>query len=324
MSKSQNAILVEWRGILKEIYVNLKRFDVPKSYGGICPEENPVKWIQDVIEKTVQLKLGLIEGVQVVYFLPEALLVSALDKLHSISKEKVGNFQIGCQGVYSEDVALGKNFGAFTTNRPAAAMKALGETWVMIGHSEERKDKLSLIKAYDSSIDIDTNAYAAAVSSVEKVLNEEVRCALKQGMNVLFCVGETAEQKGYDIPEKYEPRVREVLKAQLCEGLSGIREFLKDCKISIGYEPIWAIGPGKIPPNGSYVAFVSECIKAVCKEEFGVELPVVYGGGLKEENAAEMASVDSLDGGLVALTKFTDPIGFDVASLKKIIEAYVN
>ena len=55
-----------------------------------------------------------------------------------------------------------------------------------------------------------------------------------------------------------------------------------------------------------------------------MELPVVYGGGLKEENASEMAAVETLDGGLVALTKFTQPIAFDVSSLKNIISAYVK
>ena len=44
-------------------------------------------------------------------------------------------------------------------------------------------------------------------------------------------------------------------------------------------------------------------------------LPVVYGGGLKRENAAEIGRIGSIDGGLVTLTKFTDPIGFDVGEL---------
>lgn len=120
---------------MKEIYVNLKRFDVPKKYGGICPEEDPAAWIRDIIRNTIELGLGKMEGVQVTYFLPEALIVPALEALHSMPEGAAGNFQIGCQGVYREDVAPGKNFGAFTTNRPAAAMSALGERWVMIGHN---------------------------------------------------------------------------------------------------------------------------------------------------------------------------------------------
>ncbi len=309
---------------MKEIYVNLKRFDVPKKYGGICPEDDPVKWIKETVRSTAELGLGRMEDVQVTYFLPEALIVPALEELHSIPKEQTGNFQIGCQGVYREDVAPGKNFGAFTTDRPAAAMRALGEHWVMIGHSEERKDKLSLLAAYDPKVSSDPGVYQRAADSVEEILNQEVQCALSREMNVLFCVGETAEQKGSDIPEEYRPRVQKVLKDQLLTGLKGIRDSLGTRKISIGYEPIWAIGPGKTPPGGDYVAFVSSYIKKVCLEAFGAELPVVYGGGLKEENAAEMAAVSALDGGLVALTKFIQPIAFDVSSLKEIIKAYVK
>lgn len=309
---------------MREIYVNLKRFDVPKELGGICPEADPVKWIRSVIRDTVKIGLGRMEEVQVAYFLPEALIVPALEELSSLPEEETGNFQIGCQGVYREDVASGKNFGAFTTNRPAAAMSALGERWAMIGHSEERKDKLSLLSAYDPKIDSDAGVYQKAAGLVEEILNQETQCALERGMNVLFCVGETAEQKGSERPEEYEPRVREVLRAQLTAGLRGIRAYLGERKISIGYEPIWAIGPGRTPPGGAYVSFVSRYIKEVCREEFGTELPVVYGGGLKEENAAEMAAVESLDGGLVALTKFTQPVAFDVNSLKEIIKAYTK
>lgn len=309
---------------MKEIYVNLKRFDIPKKYGGICPDVNPEKWIQGIIRKTMEMKLGLMEGVEITYFLPEALLTSAQEMLAELPEEKIGHFFIGCQGVYREDVKKGGNFGAFTTARPASSMKALGIKWTMIGHSEERKEKLSLMTAYDAGIIADPQRYRAALEAVETVLNEEVWCALNRGINVLFCVGETAEQKGSDDPREYVPRVKEVLRNQICRGLEGIKEALKTCRVSIGYEPIWAIGPGKIPPNGDYVSFVSAWIKEVCREELGMELPVVYGGGLKEENAAEMAAVKTLDGGLVALTKFTDPIAFDVESLKNIIEAYIN
>jgi len=309
---------------VKEIYVNLKRFDVPKEMGGICPSENPVEWICDTMQSTIQNGLGKIQDVAVTYFLPEALFVPALDILSRYNKEEIGNFSIGCQGVFREDVISGKNFGAFTANRPAAAMKALGCSWTMIGHSEERKDKLGILAAYDEKIKNDLEASEQAELTVSAILNQEVCAALDRKMNVLFCVGETAEQKASDVPGEYEPRVKKVLYSQLVHGLKGIMEKGGDCKIAIGYEPIWAIGPGKIPPNRDYVSFVSSYIKEVCKAEFGVELSVVYGGGLKEENASEMAAVKTLDGGLVALTKFTQPIAFDVNSLKNIIGAYVK
>lgn len=309
---------------MKEIYVNLKRFDVPKEMGGICPRKNPVDWICSTVSETIEEGLGNISGVSVTYFLPEALLVPAFHEMSRHSEKEIGSFSIGCQGVFREDVVPGRNFGAFTTNRPAASMKALGCSWTMIGHSEERKDKMGILTAYEEKIDRDKEAYEHAEQSVSSMLNQEVCAALDRKMNVLFCVGETAGQKGSDLPEEYEPRVREVLREQIIHGLKGAAEKKGDLKIAIGYEPIWAIGPGKTPPGGGYVSFVSSYIKDVCREEFGMELPVVYGGGLKEENASEMAAVETLDGGLVALTKFTQPIAFDVSSLKNIISAYVK
>ena len=91
----------------------------------------------------------------------------------------------------------------------------------------------------------------------------------------------------------------------------------------IGYEPIWAIGPGKTPPGEAYVGFVSAYIKDVLRSELGMTCSVVYGGGLKEENAAMIAGIDTIDGGLVALTRFTGEIGFDVPGLKGIIDRYL-
>jgi triosephosphate isomerase len=57
---------------------------------------------------------------------------------------------------------------------------------------------------------------------------------------------------------------------------------------------------------------------------YGFELPVVYGGGLKVENAKMLAGIPTIDGGLIALTKFTGDIGFEPDGLKRIIETYVG
>ena len=69
---------------------------------------------------------------------------------------------------------------------------------------------------------------------------------------------------------------------------------------------------------------MSAYIKSACMELFGFEPPVVYGGGLKEENAAMIAGIKTIDGGLVALTRFTGDIGFEPEGLKKIIEKYLG
>ena len=73
-------------------------------------------------------------------FFPEAHLLSASGALSPKSP-----LSIGCQGVYREDTAVGGNFGAFTSNRPAAIAKELGCTQALIGHFEERKDKTGIL-----------------------------------------------------------------------------------------------------------------------------------------------------------------------------------
>lgn len=309
---------------MKEIFVNLKRFEVPQKLGGICPEDLPKTWIKRIIRESVKLGIGNMQDVSVTYFLPESLLIPAKEVWMEYNRKERGNFELGCQSVFRQDIASGKNFGAFTSNCPAAAIKALDYRWVMVGHSEERKDKLEMYTYYDEEIAENEEKYEKASNAVDVIINEEVKSALGRGLNVLLCIGETEGQKGGNTPHQYEERVRRVLRQQLTRGLSGISEVQESCKIVIGYEPVWAIGPGKIPPGAEYIRFVSKFIKSVCKEEFGVEFPVVYGGGVKEDNAGEIASVQFVDGGLIALTKFDQPIGFDVNSLKRIMENYMK
>lgn len=291
---------------MKQIFINLKRFDIPKRFGGICPEDNPVVWIEGVMQKSIELGLHTSDQVSVVYFLPEALIATALGTTPSSSK----SLAIGCQGVHYEDTAKGGNFGAFTTARPAAAMAALGCQWVMVGHSEERRSLLHLMGTDQKD-------------RVDELLSLEIARASERNMNVLFCVGETEEEKGSNDFAIYESRVKAVIKNQLLSGFSKVDVTENDPKFAIAYEPVWAIGPGKTPPGAEYIEFVGSYIEEVCQAEFGKKLPIVYGGGLKEENAQEIASVKSISGGLVALTNFTDPIGFTVEGLKKIIDRYI-
>ncbi len=309
---------------MNDIFVNLKRFDVPRKMGGICPEEQPVKWIENVIENSVKEGLGQLKDLKVTYLLPEALLIPAINKLNEYPETKITGIEIGSQSVFREDVTEDGNFGAFTTNLPAAAVSNLGCTWSIIGHSEERADKLGLLQEYEPKIEDDSNLRKKASETVHKIINQEVNRALSQNINVLLCVGETEAERGEGSFEEQKPRIKEVLKEQLLLGLAGVEQYLPQRKIIIGYEPIWAIGPGKTPPGEEYISFVSAYIKEVIKEEFNFEAGVVYGGGLKEENARMIAGIDTIDGGLVALTKFTGDIAFEPEGLRKIIEKYLD
>jgi triosephosphate isomerase (TIM) len=237
-------------------------------------------------------------------------------------KETIG-IEIGCQGVFREDIKKGGNFGAFTTNFPATAAKNLGCTWAMIGHSEERADKMGLLQKLKNNIKENSTSRMKVREVVDNTINKEVLCALKAGLNVLVCVGESAEEKGSGEFSERKPRIQEVLQGQIIRNLKNIKNELENKQLIIGYEPIWAIGPGKTPPGKAYISFVSEFIKKTVKDEFDFEPPVVYGGGLKVENAGMLAQISTIDGGLVALTKFTGEIGFSVKGLSGIIQRYL-
>ncbi len=308
---------------MKSIFVNLKRFDIPQQDGGICPADDPVKWVESIIAESIELGLGQKANLQLHYMLPEGLVHPALEKRAQFASDSTYNLHIGIQGVYPQDVRVGGNFGAFTTFTPAAAAAALGAEWALIGHSEERKDKLSIMARYDPEIAHNADKREKASAAVSALINEEAHCALGRGIRVLLCIGETAEERGEGSFNQQQVRIRRALESQIAISLQGINEKITDrARVVIGYEPIWAIGPGKTPPDVEYIAFVTTLIKSATMQLHGFEPAVVYGGGLKEENAASIAAIPNLDGGLVGLTHFVPPIGFDVAGLSKIIERY--
>ena len=270
---------------MKYIYLNLKRFDVPKSEGGANDIASANEWGVKIVE-------GIARGVEeydditFAAYLPEGYIMSAANASH-------GKLAIGCQGVYEKDVSVGGNFGAFTTFRTAKSAKFLGATTALIGHCEERMNLKSVM----------TLGGGTNLSAVNDVLNREIKCAVSEGMDVLYCIGETSEE---------QDRRYDVFREQLERGLDGVDLS----KVTVAYEPVWAIGPGKTPPDSDYIADVVRYIKSV------KPVNVVYGGGLKKENAHSLAKIKELDGGLIALTRFGKDFGFSVPDYLEIVKTY--
>ena len=277
---------------MKHIFLNLKRFDVPVELGGVNRLAPMADWGRAVVEGT-QAGLAHYDPAEVefVQFFPEAHLLSA-----AAARCEGSRVEVGCQSVYRQDVAPGGNFGAFTSNRPAAAAKALGCTAALIGHCEERNDKAGVL----------AEAGVTDTAAVNRLLNQEILCAQKQGLKVLYCIGEKSEE---------QERWQEVLGEQLDIGLAGVDKS----KVVIAYEPIWSIGPGNTPADKPYI----EKIARFVKERTG-GLDVVYGGGLKTDNAEMLASIPEIDGGLIALTRFAGEIGFYPNEYLDIIRLYLG
>ncbi len=277
---------------MKHIYLNLKRFDTPVEYGGVNRLAPVQDWGAAVVCGTQDpLKKYDPAQVEFVQYLPEAHLLNAVAALNEGSP-----VQIGSQGVYRADTAVGGNFGAFTTNRTANIVKAMGCTSTLIGHCEERNDKKGIL----------AEAGITDTAAVNRLLNQEILCAQKAGLTVLYCIGETGEEQAH---------WQQVLGEQLDVGLAGADKS----KIVIAYEPVWSIGPGKTPADKPYIEKIAHFVK----ERTG-GMDVVYGGGLKADNAAMLASIAQIDGGLIALTRFTGEIGFYPEEYLEIIRLYLG
>jgi triosephosphate isomerase (TIM) len=273
---------------MKKIFINLKRFDIPRKLGGISFSNEPLDYGKEVVEGLRSNYPANLS--EIVVFFPEAHIIPAVKA--TITKD---NISIGCQSVFREDVTINGNFGAFTTNRTATSMKSIGCSYVLVGHTEERKNlaEIQLAAGVEDKV------------AISRILNSEVKCAVNSGLKVLFCVGETLEEK-----ENQE----QIIFEQLTNGL----ENIDLSHITIAYEPVWAIGPGKTPPDRAYIVKTAQLIKSF------VPCDVVYGGGLKLENSEMLASIDEIDGGFIGLTRFTGEIGFYPDECIEIINRYLG
>ena len=106
-----------------------------------------------------------------------------------------------------------------------------------------------------------------------------------------------------------------MLGGQLDAGLDGVDRS----RVVIGYEPVWSIGPGKTPAGKDYITRIARFVK-----ECTGGMDVVYGGGLKADNAEMLASIEEIDGGLIALTRFQGEIGFYPEEYLEIIRLYLG
>lgn len=302
-------------------FVDLKRFDVAEQYGGICRAVNPVEWARGLVKRSCEIGLDTTDY-EITYYFPESCIVTAMETLSQYSKG--GSLMIGSEGLYRRDTSVGGDYGAMTGTRPASAMVSLGCCHSLVAHSDERRDKLQLMIDYDERILSDEMLAEKAEVAVNKACAEEAFHALNRGMRILFCIGETEQQKGSNIYEEYAPRVKKTLAQQMKIGLGQFKNSKILDSVCLAYEPVWAIGPGKRTPDAEYIGFASNYMKEISADILGRELPIVYGGGIKASNVKEVASVKTIDGGFSGLTTFTAPYRFDADEYKNLLDTFAS
>jgi triosephosphate isomerase len=162
--------------------------------------------------------------------------------------------------------------GAFTGEISTGMLLALGVTHAIIGHSERRQ-------------------YFA---ETDDTVNRRLETALDAGLTPILCVGEVLEEREAGLTD-------DVLRRQCTRAFSGI-SAKKAAKLTIAYEPVWAIGTGKTA-TPQIAASAHAVIRSEAEEAFGAEfadgLRILYGGSVKPDNAKALMSESEIDGGLV-------------------------
>ncbi len=205
--------------------------------------------------------LTLLSGVKTDYEIVIFPPFTSLKRAVELTRDS--NVKIGAQNMYYEES------GAFTGEISPLMLKEIGVEYVLVGHSERRK----------------------YFGEKEDLFQKKIQSGLEHGFNVMYCVGETLEER-----EKGNEFI--VVEHQLREGLKGMEKSQSN-RLSIAYEPVWAIGTGKTAtPKEAEV--MHEFIKKILKEMFGDnDIPVLYGGSVKPHNVADLTAEKDIDGALV-------------------------
>lgn len=161
--------------------------------------------------------------------------------------------------------------GAYTGDISAEILRDMGCQYVLIGHSERRQ--------YHSEDNV--------------LLNQKMKQAIAHHITPIYCVGETLEERESD-------RTLSIIDRQLEVGLSDIS--LDKVSFIIAYEPVWAIGTGKVatPDQAQTVhAHIRYKLSQLSDQSVAESCPILYGGSVNPSNSKDLLSQPDIDGGLV-------------------------
>ena len=187
-----------------------------------------------------------------IIYCPPNTLIRPLSK--RLKKTKI---QVGAQNCHESE-----NFGAHTGHVNSIMLKNVGAKYVILGHSENRQE-----------------------GEDDKLVNLKIKIAIKAGLKIIFCIGET-------LKEKKSKKTNQVLARQIKKGLNSINN---KSNIIISYEPVWSIGTGLIPKPRELIKSIS-----FIKSKFSKKSPkILYGGSVNTGNIAQLKNINTIDGFLI-------------------------
>lgn len=220
------------------------------------------KTVGEALELVKALKVSLsgVEGVEVAVAPPFTALYPVAQELRN------SIIELAAQNLFWEEK------GAYTGEVSPLMLREVGCQYVIIGHSERRQ----------------------YFGETDETVNRKIRSAIRSDLKVIFCIGETLE-------EREGGKTFSVIERQLIEGLKGIEEEMMG-KIVIAYEPVWAIGTGRTASPqqaGEVHRFIREKIEKLYSKRTSETLRIQYGGSVTPENIKALMAEPGIDGALV-------------------------
>jgi len=204
------------------------------------------------LDKVIKFSKNIKKNKIKLIYCPPSTLIRPLSK--RLKKTKI---EVGAQNCHHS-----YDTGAYTGQVNSRMLKSVGAKYVIIGHSENRQ-----------------------LGDNDKLINLKIKSATRAGLKVIFCIGETLEQKK-------NKKTNQVLANQIKNGLKSIKNKLN---IIVAYEPVWSIGSGLIPKSDELIKSI-----AYIKSKLGNKsIKILYGGSVNSNNVDKLKIITGIDGFLI-------------------------
>ena len=204
------------------------------------------------LDKVIKFSKNIKKNKIKLIYCPPSTLIRPLSK--RLKKTKI---EVGAQNCHHS-----YDTGAYTGQVNSRMLKSVGAKYVIIGHSENRQ-----------------------LGDNNKLINLKIKSVIRAGLKVIFCIGETLEQKK-------NKKTNHVLANQIKNGLKSIKN---KSNIIVAYEPVWSIGSGLIPKSDELIKSI-----AYIKSKLGNKsIKILYGGSVNSNNVDKLKIITGIDGFLI-------------------------